>query len=90
MGHQSLAMVLRGVSRRVATVTGRRFSEYAALIVERPGVGGKRLALRPEVLEAIAADPNMHRIMMLPVEEILATRNPADPQRDQSKWPRLA
>ena len=87
---KSFSMVLRGISRRIATVTERRFSDHGALIVERHGAGGKRLTLRPEMLEAIDAEPSMRRIMMLPVEEILATRNPAEPQKDQSKWPRLA
>ena len=86
---RSFAKVLQGISRRVASVTGRRFTDYQALIVERHD-GGRRLALRREVLDAIEADSGMRRILMLPVEEILATRNPADPQRDQTKWPRLA
>ena len=87
---KSFAMVLRGISRRVATVTNRRLSDYRALIVERHSAGGTRLALRSEVLEAIEAEPGMRRILKLPVEEILATRNPDNPQQDQSKWPRLA
>ncbi len=86
---QSFAMVLRGISRRVASVTGRRFTDYRALFVESRATGGKRLALRSEVRKAIDADASMRRILTLPVEDILATRNPADPQGDQRNWPRL-
>jgi hypothetical protein len=86
---RSFRQVLHNVSRRVKRITGRQSSGYEVLLVERHD-GGKQLALRPEVREVIEADAKLQQFLMLPVEEILAMRNPDNPEGDKSKWPRLA
>ena len=87
---KSFAMVLRGISRRVAKVTEHRFKDYRALIVERHVGGRQRLVLAPAVFAAAAEDAKLHRVLMLPVDEILSTRNPNDPQGDKRRWLRVA
>lgn len=86
---KSFALVLRGISRRVAKITERRFKDYSAVIVERHVGGRQRLVLAPAVFAAAAEDASLHRILMLPVEEILSTRNPNDPQGDKGRWLRV-
>jgi hypothetical protein len=81
--------VLRGISRRVAAKSSMGARGHHALIAERVVGGVKRYFLPGDVRDAIEADPAIKRIMELSVKEILATRNPDDPQGDKSRWPRL-
>lgn len=87
----SFQKVLRGISRRVKETrsvdVGR--DDYRALLGERLEGADTVYFLRPEVREAMQAEPEYRRLMEMPVATILAMRNPDDPQRDQSRWPRI-
>ena len=85
----SFRKVLQGISRRVGSRTPRVVGGYRALLAERFERGTTYIALRPEARDAINASPELDTFLRTPVVDILATRNPANPQGDKSRWLRL-
>jgi hypothetical protein len=81
--------VLRNFSKRVAAKSAMGAEGHRALIDERMVDGVKRYFLRKEVRDVIEAESEIAQIFGMTVKEILATRNPDDPEGDKSRWPRL-
>jgi hypothetical protein len=84
----SFHRVLQGTSRRIRNRTAGTLG-YEALIAKRSMGVRLHWSLTPEARAAIDDVPALRRVLEMPVADILATRNPDDPQRDKSRWLRL-
>lgn len=86
---RSFHAVLREVTRRIRNRTTIGALGYEALIATR--LVGSRLhyCLLPDARTVIDEIASLRSVLQLPVTDILATRNPENPQGDKSKWLRL-
>jgi hypothetical protein len=85
----SFQRVLQGVTKRIRERATLGATVYRAHIRTRTVGSRLHYLLAPEARAAIDDVDQLRRILQMPVADILATRNPADPQGDKSKWLRL-